>query len=91
MQCIPFKSADGQASGLICRGRGRLKREPCFVRDCLRAGEVLCDWPMKAGPEKTITCDRRCCRIHAKSVGPDKDYCLEHALQARKQEGAIPR
>lgn len=68
---------------IVCSRGGRRKKEPCFVRDCRRQGEVLCDWPRKAG-DKVLTCDRLCCRTHARHVGTDKDYCLEHALQARR-------
>ncbi len=74
MPCYSFSDPKSGARGFICTGRRAWKK--CFVSHCRARGEVLCDWPM----EGAKTCDRRCCRAHSKRVGPDKDYCLEHAL-----------
>jgi hypothetical protein len=85
--CEPFVDPKSGARGFIC-GRRRGKREPCFVRDCRRPGEVLCDWllvPNRPGRGE-VTCSRLCCRIHARHLGEDKDYCLEHALRKRREE-----
>lgn len=90
MPCTPF------LGGFVC-GRGpRRKAEPCFVRDCGRPSEVLCDWiisrpkgPDIEGKIQPIRCSRPCCRHHAKHVAVDKDLCLEHVISAQKV-GAIP-
>lgn len=85
MPCFPF------LDGIVCT-RGRLpKSEPCFVRDCRRSSEILCDWiisrpkgPTIEGKIEPLRCSRPCCRSHAEHVAPEKDLCLEHALKARK-------
>jgi len=89
MPCIPF------AGGMICTSRRRGKKTPCFVRDCRRASEVLCDWIIArpkglniAGKLEPVRCSRPCCRNHSKHVDRDKDLCLEHVIAARKV-GAI--
>lgn len=63
----------------INAGRGRAKR--CSY--CPNASVVLCDAPNPMLPGKT--CDRPCCRAHAKNVGPDKDLCRDHAVAASKE------
>lgn len=89
MPCEPF------LGGIICSRNRRKKAEPCFVRDCRRPCEVLCDWIISRpkgltieGKLEPIRCSRPCCRHHARHVAVDKDLCLEHALEARKV-GAI--
>ena len=89
MPCDPF------LGGIICTsGKGR-KATLCFVRDCHRPGDVLCDWiiarpkgPDLEGKIQPLRCSRSCCRIHARHVDVDKDLCLEHVLAAQKV-GAI--
>lgn len=44
---------------------------------CRRKSEILCDYPVKS--HKSGTCDRPCCRLHAKCVGLNLDYCWTHA------------
>lgn len=89
MPCIPW------ANGMICTRGRRKKAEPCFVRDCRRPSEVLCDWiisrpkgPTIEGKVEPVRCSRPCCRVHSKHVAVDKDLCLEHVISARKV-GAI--
>ena len=50
------------------------RSKKCYV--CGRPAPVLCDYPDAS--HKSGTCDRPCCRTHAKSVGVDRDYCREH-------------
>lgn len=69
MPCRTFRSADGKVNAIICGGRSRRK---CA---CGRPSEVLCDFPVNGK-----TCDKPCCRMHAKRVAEDRDYCVEHAL-----------
>ena len=86
MPCNIIRDVQGAPVGFICGGRRRGKKEPCFVRDCQRRGEVLCDWILhRPGPDRpALTCDRLCCRNHGRRVGKDKDYCLEHFLKERE-------
>ncbi len=87
MPCTPF------LGGMICTRGRKKKTEPCFVRDCRRPSQVLCDWIIsrpKGGPNadgkiEPIRCSRPCCRHHAKHVDVDKDLCLEHALELSKK------
>jgi hypothetical protein len=74
--CDVVRTPEGGVA-FVC-GRGR-RGKLCFVRHCGRDSEVLCDWPLGNGK----TCDRPCCRGHAKRVGDNVDYCLEHALKER--------
>lgn len=85
MPCDIIRDGQGTPVGFVCGGRRRGKKEPCFVRDCIRHGEVLCDYVVaRPRPDrKAVTCDRLCCRNHARRVGKDKDYCLEHFLKER--------
>jgi hypothetical protein len=52
----------------------RSRRPKCYY--CANEHDVLCDAP--AGDGKT--CDRKCCRAHAKKAGPNQDLCRDHAL-----------
>lgn len=70
MPCRTYRSADGKVNVFIC---GRRPTRKCAL--CDRPSEVLCDFPVKGK-----TCDKPCCRQHAKRVGEDRDYCVEHAL-----------
>jgi hypothetical protein len=62
----------GGGSAIVC---SRTKPKRCVT--CGRPSQVLCDYPVTSN--KSGTCDRPCCRQHAKNVGPDRDYCLAHA------------
>ncbi len=77
----------GGGYAIVC-GRG-FKVEYC--QDCAAQGKktpsvVLCDGPApedrQRGNLKPVTCDRRCCRAHAKSIGPDRDLCTKCASAA---------
>lgn len=70
---------DGNVTAIVC-GRGRRAEPRCFVAACGRPSEVQCDWEILNGK----TCDRHCCGRHAKRVGPNRDYCLDHWVQAGK-------
>ena len=76
----------GVGVAIVCGGhRGR--REWC--EDCLKAGrktrsEILCDGPAPEGSRRK-TCDWRCCRAHAKSIGPDRDLCTRCAIAAARR------
>lgn len=85
MPCEIIRDGQGAPMGFVCGGRRRGKREPCFVRDCRRPGEVLCDWiVLRSAPNRQpVRCSRLCCRNHARHVGKDTDYCLEHFVKAR--------
>lgn len=81
MGCDVHRLDDG-TTAIVC-GRGRRPRamNPCFVQECPRDAGKLCDYPVEGGK----TCDRPCCDRHSRNVGPDKDFCLEHYLKARKE------
>ena len=69
-----IKNLPGGGYAVICSRGARSK--PCVT--CGKAHQVLCDYPVTRNG-KPGTCDRACCRQHAVSVGPDRDYCLAHA------------
>jgi hypothetical protein len=74
----------GGGFAIVCGGRH--KRQWC--EDCIAAGrktesEILCDGPPPAGSRRK-TCDRRCCRAHAKRIGPDRDLCTRCARAAAR-------
>jgi hypothetical protein len=75
-RCDVVRTENGIA--FVC-GRGRGRARPCFVAHCGKDSEVLCDWALGNGK----TCDRPCCRGHAKRIAENVDYCLEHALKER--------
>ena len=54
----------------------RGQRETC--NSCRGTSVALCDWPL-AGEKTGQTCDRRMCKDHRTSVGPNVDYCPSHA------------
>lgn len=74
-RCIPF-SING-ASGFICG----VKTPGC--KWCRKYGEYFCDFPVNPQSTKKKTCDAPMCRDHRTNVGPDKDYCPEHATSAK--------
>jgi hypothetical protein len=45
---------------------------------CAQMAPYLCDWPAGGGRD----CDFPMCEDHRKNVGPNKDYCPEHAADA---------
>jgi hypothetical protein len=72
MPCNHVKLPNG-ATAIVC-SRNRPKR----CTECGAPGTILCDYPDTSN--KSGTCDRPCCRKHAVNVGPDKDYCVGHAV-----------
>lgn len=89
MKCWTVKIPGGPTA-IVCGSKPRTK--PCYKQSdgCSGRGEFLCDYPVAEGK----TCDRPCCRAHAKRIGEDRDHCVEHALldarlQAEKQRGAL--
>lgn len=67
----------GGARAIICT---RTKPKKCFY--CGRPSEILCDYPVEGN--KSGTCDKPCCHLCSKRVGPDRDYCEAHAkLEAK--------
>jgi hypothetical protein len=71
MPCNHVKLPGGGA--LIIHYRTTRKR--CLY--CDRPSEILCDFHDPAN--KSGTCDKPCCRLCSKRVGPDRDYCEGHA------------
>jgi hypothetical protein len=70
----------GLGVALVC-SRGR--RPPkCSVRGCGGAAEFQCDAPLGL-PGAGTTCDRYLCAEHRTALGPDVDFCPEHAREAR--------
>lgn len=59
----------GDTAAIVCGSAPRAKKCACG-----RPATILCDYPVNGG-----TCDRACCTFHRVNVGPDRDYCLEHA------------
>lgn len=65
-------------SAIVC---GRTKHEPCSTPGCVSHAGILCDYSVTR--EGVVgTCDRRCCQLHSKRVGKNRDYCLPHARVA---------
>jgi hypothetical protein len=61
--------------------RGRIRRPKCQVKRCGRASHFECDYPVGEG-----TCDKRLCARHATRVGPELDYCPDHAATMSSRE-----
>lgn len=72
MACRSFTLPDG-GFGLICGPAPR--RVKCWVTHCHERSTKLCDFPVGRGK----TCDNNVCDRHAKSMGPDRDYCPLHS------------
>lgn len=51
--------------------------------ECGHTSELLCDHDVGGG----ATCDRQVCWCCSVSVGPDRDLCREHAIDAAKRSG----
>lgn len=81
MPCNFVKLPNG-GHAIVCPSRGKSK--PCVT--CGKAHQVLCDYPVTRDG-KPGTCDRPCCRQHAVSVGPNRDYCLAHANLSEATNG----
>jgi hypothetical protein len=71
----------GGGYAIIC---GLPKPKVCHY--CHKPSDVLCDYPITPRKGKPHTCDRPCCRSHAKNVGEDKDYCVTHALHDAREK-----
>lgn len=72
MPCKTVALPDG-GYAIVCYSR----RAPKKCHYCGAPAPVLCDHPKVSS--KNGTCDRPCCKQHSKRVGPDKDYCQDHA------------
>lgn len=77
-----LKPLPGGGHAIVCT-RGR---RPIVCVTCRRPGNILCDYPVTRDG-KPGTCDRPCCRQHAVSVGPNRDYCLAHANLSESTNG----
>jgi len=71
----------GGGAAIVC-SRGRRPKQKCIA--CNAEAPLLCDWPVGDGK----TCDAPICRRHAVHVGPDRDYCPEHARKSGQSEAA---
>jgi len=84
----------GGGFAIVCGGH---RRRRAYCEDCITAGrktfaDFECDGPAPAGSGRA-TCDRKCCRAHAKRIGPDRDLCTKCAVAAARDAkviGAIP-
>jgi hypothetical protein len=66
-------------NAIVC-GRGA---RPPKCRFCDRQSTKLCDFVTSHQQQVTHkkTCDAPMCDVHAKSVGPNLDYCPDHAKE----------
>jgi hypothetical protein len=81
MACRVIAAGPG-FTAIACGPRAR--QPACSTPSCRNPAGKACDYPVTlkgvAG-----TCDARLCELHAKSVGPDVDWCPSHvAFEARK-------
>lgn len=69
-----IKDENGKVVGhaIVCR-----RNTPQTCQTCGGRSRILCDFPV-VRKGKTETCDRRCCDVHSRKVGPNRDYCLPH-------------
>lgn len=67
----------GGISAIVCGGHRR--RRKCHY--CSAPGTIECDAVLEGGRK---TCDRLCCRAHAKPVGENKDLCRDCAIEDSK-------
>lgn len=82
MPCDVVKLPDGTTC-IVKRSR----RAQCAHPDCRREHDVLCDHTV---PGQQRTCNRKCCRAHAKHVGPDADWCWR-CVQDEARRGNIDK
>lgn len=66
--CEIIKLPEG-GTAIVCMGGKR----PVRCHFCGRTHTKLCDYPRGQG-----TCDLPLCDEHARSVGPNRDYCFNH-------------
>lgn len=66
----------GGGFAIVCTPRQRERKCRCG-----RPATKLCDWKKMSGKG---TCDKAICDACAVNVGPDKDYCPDHAKLAGK-------
>src|SRR5579859_433043 len=65
-----------QRVAIVCqRGRGGKGCQKVQLCHCGAPVEALCDFELSEGK----TCDAGRCRNHSVIIGPDRDYCDEHA------------
>ena len=60
---------------ILCHS-GKRPKEKCYV--CGKPAPYLCDYVLEFGLENP-TCDRPMCAEHRVKIGPNIDYCKEHA------------
>jgi len=74
--CLEVKLPDGGVALVRMAGK-----RPANCRWCSSLHTKLCDFVVSSPQVVTHkkTCDAPMCDAHAKNVGPDKDYCPEHA------------
>ncbi len=77
MACEIITNKDGQVQMIIC-GRSHRRAPDCHF--CHLTSTKLCDHPV-VGSKSGKTCDLPICDRHATSVGPDRDFCPNHAAQ----------
>lgn len=75
MPCYGFKTQHGTA--IICTGRQAKPRCRCGKRS-----EFQCDFP--APGRQSGTCDKHLCKAHARVVGEDRHYCIDHTAPAQR-------
>jgi hypothetical protein len=63
----------------------RSRRARCAYPGCTREHAVLCDRPV---PGQGRACDRKCCRLHAKTIAADVDWCWLCAVEEAKRGNA---
>ena len=69
---MPCEHRDGM---IICT-RGGQRAKACET--CGHPASIQCDWPVRRNGH-IETCDRWCCRQHARNVSLNVDYCLPHS------------
>ena len=70
--CQRVRLKDGSFM-IVCSSGKKHKPQQCSY--CWEDSVVLCDYPVADGK----TCDKPCCRQHARVVGENMDYCQDHA------------
>lgn len=69
MGCVRM-DLPGGGTAIVCGVRSR------SCSSCGRTADFLCDWKVEGN--KSGTCDRAICSVHAKQVAPEKHLCPEH-------------